>query len=150
MRTTRSIALTVALAAAPLAAVSAPAVASESPSVAVSDAASADSSTTSSSSADTEDKDEDGGFPWGLLGLGGLLGLLGLGGRKKAEPEIRTADHVRQTETYRPTERRDDVRVVEGNSTDTYRTNGVAGKVDDRFGDGDGRLDGDDLRNNRR
>ena len=48
----------------------------------------------------------------------------------------------------------DDVRVVDGNNnrvggTDTRR-DGIAGKADDRFGDGDGRLDGDDLPGNRR
>lgn len=170
MRTTRSIALTLALAAAPLTAV-APAHAQNTPS---NEAPASGTVTTqaepsngkpssgtvttqaeestSTSTSTSEEKDEDKGFPWGLLGLLGLAGLLGMGGRKREETEVRhTTTPPRQTETYRPEARTDDVRVVDSHDTTTTRadatsrTDGLTQRADDRFGDGDGRLDRDDL-----
>lgn len=154
MRSTRSIALAIALAATPVAAVTAPA-------AMASETSSASESTTTSSES-TENNEDDGfDFPWGLLGLLGLAGLLG--GRKKEQPEVghtprdRTTDTYRANDTHRTDATRrdnDDVRVVDANNnrvggTDTRR-DGIAGRADDRFGDGDGRLDGDDLPGERR
>lgn len=172
MRTTRSIALTLALAAAPLTAV-APAHAQNTPSNEAPASGTVttqaepsngkpssgtvttqaeESTSTSTSTSTSEEKDEDKGFPWGLLGLLGLAGLLGMGGRKREETEVRhTTTPPRQTETYRPEARTDDVRVVDSHDTTTTRadatsrTDGLTQRADDRFGDGDGRLDRDDL-----
>lgn len=139
MRTTRSIALTLALAAAPLTAV-APAHAQNTPSneapasgtvttqAEPSNCKSSSGTVTTQAEETTstsEEKDEDKGFPWGLLGLLGLAGLLGMGGRKREETEVR---HTTTTRT--------DV---------TTRTDDLTQRADDRFGDGDGRLDRDDL-----
>lgn len=139
MRTTRSIALTLALAAAPLTAV-APAHAQNTPSneapasgtvttqAEPSNGKSSSGTMTTQAEETTsasEEKDEDKGFPWGLLGLLGLAGLLGMGGRKREETEVR---HTTTTRT--------DV---------TSRTDDLTQRADDRFGDGDGRLDRDDL-----
>lgn len=123
MRTTRSIALILALAAAPLTAV-APAHAQNTPS---NEAPASGTVTTQAeeTTSTSEEKGEDKGFPWGLLGLLGLAGLLGMGGRKREETEVR---HTITT--------RADV---------TSRTDGLTQRADDRFGDGDGRLDRDDL-----
>lgn len=167
MRTTRSIALTIALAATPLAAAAPTHAAAEAESVAT-EATDGGEETTDAEPTPKEDEGGDKTGLWGLLGLLGLAGLLG--GKKKKEVDVRTADHVRTTDrtpnrtTTVRDDRRDDVVIDdhtrrdgvtdvrrEGVDYDDHRRNdGLQGRVDDRFGDGDGRLDGDDLKGNNR
>ena len=101
MRTTRSIALTLALAAAPLTAV-APAHAQNTPSneapasgtvttqAEPSNGKSSSGTVTTQAEETTstsEEKDEDKGFPWGLLGLLGLAGLRHGSERSRTRPQ---------------------------------------------------------------